>query len=254
MLIKITNMCHAGCSHCMEDSVPNGPHMSEDTFRRALAFTRRVEEPAWALGVKPLVLLSGGECSEHPEFLKFIELVEQAQMLPLLITNGMWLSDEKLRDAVLRPGRNIGVQVTNDARYYPTSPTRVDDPRIVYVDSLTLLLPLGRLARKKGERALRTRKAPSSFNLRSVTRALGSFSAAVCMLRARAATGLSGNCIPSISDDGSVMAGETRNCWKLGTVDSTDAALTQAVLDMGACNRCGLESNLTRDQKLAIGL
>ena len=200
------------------------------------------------------MLLSGGECSEHPEFLKFIELVEQAKMLPLLITNGMWLSDEKLRATVLRPGRNISVQVTNDARFYPTTPVRVNDPRLVYVDSLTLLLPLGRLARKKGERALPTRKAPTSFNLRSATRALGSFAAAVCMLRERAASGLSGHCVPSISDDGSVMAGETRNCWKLGTVDSTDAALTQAVLDMGACNRCGLESNLTRDQKIAIGL
>lgn len=243
-----------GCGHCMEESVPNGPHMSEDTFRRALDFTRRTEAAAWRLGVPPLVLLSGGECSEHPAFLKFIELVEQAKMLPLLITNGMWLADEKLRHEVLRPNRAISVQVTNDKRYYPSAPVRVQDDRIVYVDSLTVLLPLGRLSRKKGERELPTRKAPSSYNLRSATRALGSFSAAICMLRTRAATGLSGHCIPSISDDGSVMAGETRNCWKLGTVDDNDATLTRAMLNMGACNRCGLETNLTREQKLAIGL
>jgi hypothetical protein len=254
VLIKITNQCSMGCGHCMEDSVPNGPHMSEDTFRRSLEFTRSAEAAAWRLGVPPLVLLSGGECSEHPEFVKFIELVEQAKMQPLLITNGMWLGDEKLRAEVLRPKRDIFVQVTNDARYYPSKPPIVRDPRITYVDSLTLLLPLGRLARKKGERALPTRKAPSSFNLRSATRSLGSFFAAISTLRVRAAGGFSGHCIPSISDDGSVMAGETRNCWKLGTVDSSDAALTQAVLDMGACNRCGLENNLTREQKLAIGL
>lgn len=228
--------------------------MSEDTFLRALDFAARMESPAWALGVPPMILLSGGECTEHPEIVRFIELVERRKYLPLLITNGMWLADRELRDAILTKNRNIFVQVTNDTRYYPTKPPVVHDDRITYVDSLTVLLPLGRLSRKKGERELPTRKAPSSYNLRSATRALGSFSAAVCMLRTRAATGLSGHCIPSISDDGSVMAGETRNCWKLGTVDDSDTTLTRAVLDMGACNRCGLETNLTREQKLAIGL
>lgn len=254
MLIKITNRCGMGCSHCLEDSTPAGAHMTEDVFQRALQFTQRIEATAWRQGAPPLVLLSGGECTEHPDIVKFIELVERAHMVPLLITNGMWLADDTLRKAILTPTRKMMVQVTNDARYYPSKPPRVQDPRITYVDSLTLLLPLGRLARKKGERALPTRKSPSSFNLRSVTRALGSFAAAVSMLRLRAAVGHAGHCIPSIADDGSVMAGESRNCWKLGTVDNTDAEITQAVLNMGACNRCGLEDNLTHEQKAAIGL
>ncbi len=254
MLIKVTNKCSMGCNHCMEDSTPAGSHMSEDTFLRALDFAARMESPAWALGVPPMILLSGGECTEHPEIVRFIELVERRKYLPLLITNGMWLADRELRDAILTKNRNIFVQVTNDTRYYPTKPPVVHDDRITYVDSLTLLLPLGRLARKKGEKALPVRKAPTLFNLRSATRALRSFSAAVCTMRTRAASGFSGHCAPSIADDGSVMIGETRNCWKIGTVDDTDETLTKAVLEMGACNRCGLEDNLAPEHRRAIGL
>ena len=255
MLIKTTNMCGMGCSHCFEDSTPAGTHMTEETFQRTLAFTRRIESPAWKMGIPPLVLLSGGECTEHPDILKFIELVYAEKMQPILISNGLWLNNPELRASILRPEwSSLLIQVTYDERYYPTKPPRVSDPRIAYVDSLTLLLPLGRLARKKGDRALPTKKSPSSFNLRSLTRSLGSFQQAVCMIRARAAMGSSGHCIPSVSNDGDVMAGETRNCWKLGTVDSTEQELTQAVLDMGECNRCGLETGLAPEYRQALGL
>lgn len=253
MLIKVTNKCSMGCSHCMEDSTLKGEHMTWETFQAALDFAKRIEGPVWAMGVPPLILLSGGECTEHPEIERYVAEVIYRRYIPVLVTNGMWLGDAKLCEALLNPGwKTLFIQVTNDPRYYPSKPPRVDDPRITYVDSLTVLLPLGRLARKRGEPELPIRKAPSSFNLRSMARHFGDFARAVQQMRLRAMMNLGGHCSPSISDNGDVMAGETRNCFKLGTVWSSNLELSRAICDM-KCNRCGLVDVLTPIQKQAIG-
>lgn len=256
MLIKITNMCAMGCTHCMEDSTPVGEHMTEVTFRKALDFTERAEALAWSRGAFRQVLLSGGECTEHPEILRFIEIVEERKLVPLLITNGMWLADDELRKAILKPQRSILVQVTNDTRFYPHKPPEVRDRRVVYVPRLTVLVPLGRAKGNEtvASMGLRRAIAPPSFNLRSATRSRRSFEEAVAVLRMRATLGQSGNCTPSIMENGDVVAGETRFCWKIGTVESSMTEVTRALLDMEECNRCGLEAGLSQVEKRAIGL
>lgn len=255
MLIKVTNYCDETCSHCMESSTVRGAHMPEETFFKALALTRRLETKAWLSGCPPLVLLSGGECTSHPDILRFIERVMAEGMFPLLLTNGMWLGNKEMREAILRPEwPNLFIQVTNDPRYYKVGlPERVVDKRIRYIEALTLLLPLGRAARRPGEATdVPTKSAPSSFNIRSATRALGSLEDALVMHRQRAMLGKNGNCSPSISSDGKVVAGESNACWTIGTVDSTHEELTKALIEM-RCNRCGLVDNLTPEQKRAIG-
>lgn len=252
MLVKVTNFCSAGCNHCMEDSTRRGAHMSEETFRKALAFTRRVEHLAAAAGCPPMVLLSGGECTEHPDIVRFVEIVVAEGFWPFLITNGMWLGNAELRAALLRPEwPNLLVQVTNDDRYYPQRlPVKIEDRRLIYSERIPGgLLPLGRAARKVDELKM---KGPSSFNLRSMTRQLGSVTKAIALIRLRAMAGLNGQCTPSISDRGDVMAGESRNCFRIGTVDSSEEELTRALVEM-RCNRCGLVDNLTPVQKRAIG-
>lgn len=256
MLIKITNYCSMGCSHCLEDSTIKGEHMTWDAFQRALDCTARMEVIAWQMGIPRIVLLSGGECTEHPDVVHFAEEVVKRGCFLILITNGMWLGDEKLRDALLRPEwkKCMSVQVTNDPRFYPKAPPHFDDDRIIYVPALTQLVTLGRAGRKKNIDAMGVpmKNAPTSFNFRSLTRSYGSVEKAVAMLRARALSGLSGHCSPSISNDGSVVAGESRFCFKIGTVDSTMAAMTKATVEM-KCNACGLVDNLTLEQKRAIG-
>lgn len=257
MLIKVTNYCSMGCSHCMESSTIKGEHMTADTFARALRFAQRTEGNAWRAGIPPLILLSGGECTEHPDIVKYVEAVIGLGWVPMLLTNGMWLADKDLRESLLRPEwKQLFVQVTHDPRFYPKDPPIViDDSRITYIPSLTLLIPLGRAKRKPGlsaETGLPKRNAPSSFNLRSLTRSLRSFNEAVVMMRARAASGMSGHCSPSVADNGDVMAGETRDCFKIGTVDSTNEELTKALIEM-KCNACGLVDNLSPAHKRAIG-
>lgn len=258
MLIKITNYCSMGCSHCMENSTVAGEHMTRETFTAALGLTERLEGDAWRSGIPKVLLLSGGEATEHPDVEWFLETAISRYDVVILITNGMWLDDPALRAKILRPEwQRLLVQVTNDPRFYPKQPTAVptDDPRVGFVPSLTHLIPLGRMkpARARaGTDGLRVARAPTSFNLRSLTRSLGDVRAALTMLRARAAIGMSGNCSPSISADGTIVAGETSNCFVIGDVHSTAEQVTRALVSM-QCNKCGLVGGLSQEHKIAIG-
>ena len=258
MLIKITNYCSMGCSHCMEDSTVAGTHMTRETFLAALGLTERLEGDAWRHGIPKRILISGGEATEHPDVEWFLSTVIDAGYDVILITNGMWLDDPVLRAKILRPEwKHLMVQVTNDPRFYPKQPVNVptDDPRVVYVPTLTLLVPLGRMKPTRahsGKDGVPVRKGPTSFNLRSLTRSLGDVRTALTMLRARAALGMSGNCSPSISSDGTIVAGETSNCFPIGDVYSTAEQVTRALVSM-QCNKCGLVDNLSHEHKLAIG-
>jgi len=240
----------------MEDSTPKpDQHMTVEVFEKALNMTRRVEQMAWDMGCQPWILLSGGECTEHPQILDFIERTERRGWSVLLITNGSWLHDEHLRKEILRPGRNVQCQITHDPRFYPMAPPpQVHDPRVTYVGTLTALIPLGRALRKKdiSSKGVPMKAAPGSFNLRSFARSMGSIQKAVAMLRMRFMQGKSGACIPSVTHEGFVMAGETRSCFKIGDVDSGNEDLTSALISM-RCNHCGLEDNLSPEQKQAIG-
>jgi hypothetical protein len=255
VLIKITNYCSMGCSHCMEESTVAGQHMTRETFLAALELTERLEGLAWSHGVPRMLLISGGEATEHPDIEWFLETALAAGYRRVLITNGMWLDDPELRAKILRPDwTDLMVQVTNDPRFYPRAPKSVptDDSRVVFVPSLTLLVPLGRMKLTRLPPSPPVRKAPTSFNLRSLTRSLRDVREALFMLRARAAMGMSGNCSPSISSDGAIVAGETSNCFLIGDVHSTAEEITRALVGM-QCNKCGLVDGLTQEQKLAIG-
>ena len=258
MLIKISNFCSMGCNHCMENSTVAGEHMTRETFSSALGLTERLEGDAWRKGIPRRILISGGEATEHPDVEWFLETVISRGYDVILITNGMWLDDPSLRAKILRPEwKRLMVQVTNDPRFYPKQPVNVptDDPRVVYVPTLTLLVPLGRMKPARahsGKDGVPVRKGPTSFNLRSLTRSLGDVRAALTMLRARAAIGMSGNCSPSISYDGTIVAGETSNCFPIGDVHSTAEQVTRALVSM-QCNKCGLVDNLSHEHKLAIG-
>lgn len=265
MLIKITNKCSMGCSHCMENSTPKaGQHMRIDVFDRVLDFVERLEERAWKI-VPPILLLSGGEATEHPDVLTFIgaaiDRVASRGGMVILITNGMWLDDPDLARNILDNPlasqkawrKHLSIQVTNDPRFYPSAPVnRPSDPRIVYVPQLTHLIPLGRMKPTKAPDGIGFRKGPSSFNLRSLTRQFGDVREAIAMLRVRAISGMSGHCSPSISYDGTLVAGETGSCFPIGTPSSTADEVTRALVSM-SCNKCGLVDGLTHEQKLAIG-
>lgn len=249
MLLKVTNRCSMGCSHCAEDATPSGAHMLRDVFLKALECAQRLEgDLISAAGRRLVLLLSGGECTEHPDIVEYISEAYKVGAHPLLISNGLFLANKELRESILRPEwPSLAIQVTNDSRFYPRKPPHVSDLRIWYVDSLTSMVPLGRYVGKTS--SLPTRLTPTCFNLRSSTRYYKDIRLAILTLRLSRKF----DCTPSISVDGSIRAGETRNCFKLGDVGSTPEELTQAVLEM-KCNKCGLLNNLSAECKRAIGL
>jgi len=253
MLIKVTNHCAAGCSHCMESSTVKGRHMSLEMFDRALDCSDRVEVFARSIGYRA-ILLSGGECTDHPDIEILIQKVLDRGLIPMVLSHGLWLSDKEKRESLLRPEWDTVVfQVTHDPRFYRIKPARVEDPRIIYIDSLTMMMPLGRF-KGKTRVDLPTHRAPASFNFRSMTRFFGDVRQSIMHLRVRALQGQSGHCSPSISSTGAFVAGETNSCFKIGTVDSTPEELTRGVFQMGSCDRCGLEKGLGSAHREAIGL
>jgi len=107
MLVKITTQCSMGCTHCMEEALPEGEHMSLETFKKVLPFIE-----ACYNGIR-IILLSGGEPTNHPDILKIIEMVKNWNAV--LLSNGLFYSGP-LKDPILDSG--ITIQVYNDPNYY----------------------------------------------------------------------------------------------------------------------------------------
>ena len=212
----------------MEDALPTGEHMSMETFHKAMSFIERTYK-----SVK-IVMISGGEPTENPLLPEFLKHLDGWNVV--VLSNGLFLNDptkQELVNQILSNG--VALQIYNDDRYYPIKVEPIKHPSIVYGDRINLMTPLGR-ALKNGLKS--TRQSPMCFNLRSSARTLRSFSEAVMALR------MSGKmCTPSISVNGDVIAGESRFCHKIGTVESSEEELLENLLSI-SCNKCRLEDGL----------
>jgi hypothetical protein len=237
MLIRITNKCKMGCSHCCVDATPEGEHMSRKTFEQALELTK-------SMGV-PVVLISGGEPTEHPELLEFTKLAKALPAMVLLLSNGQFFEEKKYSPEELQVLLETvdGVQVTNDPRYYPHAVTIPTHPKVTLTTELLTLSPIGRA---KDMESLR--KAPHCFNIRSATKtALGIAEASLGLAVQTAAF-----CSPSVNIDGTVVAGETPFCYPIGKVGESLLTLTHNILHM-QCNKCGMFDALPQHYKVAVG-
>jgi hypothetical protein len=230
MLVKLTTKCSMRCSHCMEEALPEGEHMFMDTFEKTLSFIEKCYN-----GVR-IIMLSGGEPTDHPDILKIIEKVKGWSVI--LLSNGMFLSTS-LRQPILDSG--ITIQIYNDPRYYPTRIEPEYHPNILFANEINLLSPFGRAKKMKCGRT-----SPLCFNFRSCVRMTRSFKEGLMTLRS-----MGKMCSPSIDVQGNICAGESRFCHVIGTVESSLGILANNLLSM-KCNKCGLENNLSREHLKAI--
>jgi len=236
MLVRITNQCHMECSHCIVNATPDGEHMSMDTYKKVLDFTAQYDPT--------LLFLSGGEPTEHPNFLEFaymaIDYVRTKKIgFILCASNGMFLDDEKYAKEILKLGINL--QITNDSEFYPKRIKFNDDPHLTYVNKLTVVTPLGRAANLS---RISTCQSPMCFNLRSIVSHLRDLGESLKYLRSRIKM-----CSPSINVDGTLVAGEAPSCHAIGTVQSTGEEITKNILNI-QCGRCGLQKNLKGQLKI----
>ena len=82
------------------------------------------------------------------------------------------------------------------------------------------------------------RVSPLCFNLRSSVRSYRNLTLAIACLRQYGKF-----CTPSISVDGTVVAGETPFCQEVGTIFSSELDLLDGIIHV-SCNECGTWKNL----------
>jgi organic radical activating enzyme len=237
MLIRITNNCDMGCTHCLIEATPDGEHMAEETFDQVVKFLIDLNLP------QRLAMLSGGEPTKHPDLLPMIDMLHFHNYYVTVLSNGEFLHTNPVLAAEVLEAADL-IQVTNDARFYPRHVPDYPHPKVYFERHIQALSPFGRA--KEAEMPVE-RQAPSCFNLRSVTRATGTFQAGLMYLRQ-----LHKLCTPSINPDGSISAGEARGCTKIGTVFDSLETITKNVRNM-TCAKCGLVNRLDQKLKRAIG-
>jgi hypothetical protein len=233
MLVRITNDCDMGCTHCFADAKPGGEFMTMETYAQVIDFI------IWSRF--PMIMLTGGEPTHHPDILAMIDIAVKANFQPLLLSNGTFLEKPKLKDAILNSYAKI--QITNDPRFYPRRVPVIEHSRVTYETHIRMVSPFGRAITNN---IPTNRKSPTCFNIRSLCRTMGDFREALFSHH------LNGKfCTPSINIDGSITAGETPFCSVIGTVLDREE-LTEKLYSL-KCNKCGLLNGLEMKFKRAIG-
>lgn len=158
MLIKITERCERGCSHCMINCKAEGKDMSLETFKTTV-------DKLQALNIS----ISGGEPMLHPDVIEMIDYACMSGVFTVtVLTAGIAL--HKLKP-LLKKHRKLMVQITNDPRFYPKSSAidagiarfvrETNKRQVALVNSIGSISELGRAKGKyKG-----TRKAAPCLNL-----------------------------------------------------------------------------------------
>lgn len=108
-----------GCPHCLQNSNPNGGHMSFETFKNAIEFGKNIHCLIYNI--------SGGEPTENPELLKMCKAFDAMSkenydlLYFVLSSNGMWLKD-KGKTEMIKEIQSLqsckGIQVYTNKDYY----------------------------------------------------------------------------------------------------------------------------------------
>jgi MoaA/NifB/PqqE/SkfB family radical SAM enzyme len=227
------------CIHCFDNASPDGKHMNFGIFWDSLKFISKT-------GAR-MILLTGGEPSEHPHFIEIVELLKRRMEHPELLiiaSNGMFLHNKEYAAEILNLG--IKIQITNDQRFYPQNVPVVEHENLCYITEIQHLFPIGRaVINNLSMDAMEIKLTyPKCFNARSIIRSgrIKNFQDLMEFYETR----LQKFCIPSIDIDGNVHIGETDSCLKIGTVRDNLEILFNNIksMEIGDCNKCGLEDNL----------
>lgn len=253
MIISITESCHMGCSHCMDDAKPCEKHMSMRTFQDAISFFNQFG------GLE--CLITGGEPTDNPEWLKMLEYALQhvhgstgtgiAHIT--LATNAMNIAND--RDVqyyllhLMERHRNFSIQVTHVDQYYPIHVDLSQDffkcDRVVVCTKIEAMYPLGRA---RDNNLPWKSKCCKCFNIRSATRTFRDLSKASILLA------MNGRfCTPQVSFDGKLKLGESTLCPPCSSIYTGTEQLIEDICNFH-CNNCDMvNAYLTPEQRKAIG-
>lgn len=243
MIFHLTEHCSLGCPHCAINSTPNNWHARERIVKRFIRFAK--EMGTINIGI------AGGEPTEHPEFFKYFGMIIRSfneKVDIALMTNGRFLLDKHFVNelAVMQQRRFFDIQVSAFKDLYPhweeTTDAFIDQSskfkQIRYVEGITCIDQLGR-AKGKDWSHITTYKrvAPNCINVFSVAKedTIMSLREVIKYLDTKTKS----FCKPLISQNGTIHAGETPTCVKIGTLlDHKDSI--HALKHGLPCGKCGL--------------
>lgn len=237
MLVKITDKCSMGCNHCMSDCTPSGQHMSFEVLKDVVKFRN--------IYGGPIMLLSGGEPTEHPnfkDFLKYTLLNTSSDSKIIVTTNGLWLTENVsyIKEINEKYSYKCEFQVVVDDRYYPI---HVDESSEVFKLSnvhlcrdVMNIYPQGRAL--KNNLPFRA-KASKCFNLRAMVKQLKGRSLidVFSMMNVRGFF-----CTPNIDINGSIKLGESSLCPVCSSIYESEENILTAI-EKFQCHSCDFINN-----------
>ena len=231
------------CPHCMQESVPNGKHMTAETFAQVLAFCREA---------LPLVVnITGGEPTEHPDWLRMVKCLLDLPSVHIvsILTNGAWIEDQaeriKMAKLIREAKGRVKVQVYSNPKYYQ------DHEWTVYheaqfrsigctpdFNSPIFMQDLGRARKNCLEETEKNMYVPSCINSHLIAIQAQTFQQffAMCTMAAKF-------CRPLIDPDGNIHMSESWRCQAVAHVsDGADRAF-QKMRQSRPCGGCRLYKN-----------
>ena len=252
MLLKITNTCHAACFHCMENARPKSAHMDFPTLINAVKFIHEIDPN--------VLIVSGGEPTNHPHFHEFINYIRTYfKGIIIIASNGLFINEGKgAINAIINPlsnDKSIHWQITNDSRYYPKA---LDEnllkyatekyKQVQFINELMMVYPQGRATTSlKITDKNTSSKGSRCFNLRSIICSGLSLKAAISTLEDKLKF-----CQPNISYDGNIGMGESSTCPPISNVNNYSLSTIEKSIRESQCNECKMITALPQLYKNAI--
>lgn len=243
MLIMITNRCHMGCPHCMQESTPRGRHMTEETFEKVLAFCRDAQ---------PMVVnITGGEPTEHPDWLYFTRCILALPSVKIvtIITNGAWIEDKveriKIARLIRREKGRAKVQVYSNLKYYKDHEWTIDHKQqfrsigcLPDFDSPIPIQDLGRARKNCREETEKSTHVPSCINSHLIAKQAHSMNEFfMCCIQAAKFFR------PLIDPDGNIHMSESWLCPAVAHVSDGATEVFRKMKESSPCGGCRLYKN-----------
>lgn len=249
MLFRITNHCSNGCPHCLNDCKPDDSHCTLETIHQFVKFFNSTTART--------ILIGGGEPTEHPRFFQYVNYICKnigKESIVLIATNGSFLSNKRKRNAFisLTKKHKILSQISAIPNLYPNaSETESYYNRFKYkfkhVEFIATPTVIDKIGRAKGVNwdekfpHLFQRRAPSCINLFATAyhHSTKSFNEILDTLE----NSKLNYCKPGIAPDGSIHAGESNECVKVGTIYDSLDTIFRNIKRQKPCHKCGIRND-----------
>lgn len=240
MMLKITERCTMGCSHCMNDAQPDGKDMSIETLDKSLNFLK-------ANDIGRILIITGGEPTEHRSFDAMMmhilgwEKENNYFSMITVTTNGEDIQNNPTtyEDYITMFSFlevKLIFQVSADVRYYPR---RIETHKRIFrnngiqlVDNcIQQLYPQGRALTNNLKC---TAKASKCFNVRALSKQISNCT--LSDIETQLALKLK-FCTPHIAIDGSIKLGESDLCPICAHIDDNPKDIITKIQNF-KCHQC----------------